>query len=663
MKQEPVLLSVVLLSIGLASLVVNRANQINNKRSKGLEALQIQIDALKQPLQLQQQQHQPQEQQWVAQHQRRTMDDARTKSFTHAADFGAVGDAATDDTAALQAAIDSAANNLGGGTVVLGRGTFITTAPLELKGGVTLQGQGYGSSPLAVQFDAGASTIAYCGTDYAVKITGHAASVRDVVIYDWPYTMPGGGGSCDQTQAAGGVLMEADSVSLESVSMDKVLLYFFVGGTSLTLRGINNGEVAYASFNDLRVRHAKQGIHLQADSTSFVNSNQFFGGAISGGITDVAVLAEGPGACNDNKFYGMVIEPPVTSITHVHIKGPATNVRMHDVRLEGTGMVADKRPLVIIEDDSYGNVMTGLLGHTHVQGDLLRNPGMDYVGAKTVGIDPPPYNQFRNAAFRGLRGQNLPNWNIRRGRHNAALMSIVEGQEQFPGHEVLRLVPFRNFVMRQTPRLCLLPTYAHVTFGVYARSSARLAIRACMRDGVSDDLVCSKDYSGSGEWEFISVTAMLNVARSRPAFYIRREVELTAPTLVYGSIPALPGASLMSASGVAMDGTFVTSMTTATPPTSGDVTFWTLPQNEGNVFELDMQGDPLRTIVRINDQGAVRFAKGTIITLLFAEAGSRVRHSVFINLVNNQDFVSTPNSSLRLVSNGDPTWTEVLRNN
>ena len=651
MRPALLLLSVAILSVGLV-LLINHATKINDDGGKGLEALQIQIDALKRQL------HQQPQQQWVAleQEQRRTMDDAGTTSFTHAADFGAVGDSATDDTAALQAAIDSAADNLSGGTVVLGAGTFITTAPLDLKGGVTLQGQGYGSSPLAIQFDAGGSTIAYCGTDYAVKVTGHSVSIRDVAIYDWPYNMPGGG-SCDQTQAAGGVLMEANSRGLESVSMDKVLLYFFMGGTALTLRGINEGGIAYASFRDLRVRHAKQGIHLQADSTSFVNSNQFFGGAISGGITDVAVLAEGPGACNDNKFYGMVIEPPVTSITHVHVKGSITNVRMHDVRLEGTGMVAVKRPLVIIEDDSYSNVMTGLLGHTHVQADLLRNPGIDFVSAKTVGIDPPPYNQFRNAAFLGLRDNVLPNWNV---PANGAL-SIVEGEELFSGHQVLRVDYLNfggNFVLSPTS-LPLSPIHSQCSFGVYARSSVEGAIVATMRFE-SGSLISSTAHSGSGEWEFIAMSALFQANNPNPAFYITNDVDITAPTFVYGSIPASPGASLMSASGAAMDGTFAMSMTTATPPASG--TFWTLPQKEGNVFKMNMQGDPLRTIARINDQGAVRFAKGTVITLLFAQAGTRVSHSAYIKLSNNQDFVSTPNSSLTLVSTGGPTWTEVSRN-
>lgn len=109
-----------------------------------------------------------------------------TSGFTYASDFGIMGDATTDDTLALQAAIDSASANDSGGIVVLPKGTFRIFEPLIVPAGVTLQGQGYGDSPLAISFDAGASTIAYCGTDYAVKLGGHAAGLRDLAVYDWP---------------------------------------------------------------------------------------------------------------------------------------------------------------------------------------------------------------------------------------------------------------------------------------------------------------------------------------------------------------------------------------------------------------------------------------------------------------------------------------------
>ena len=189
-------------------------------------------------------------------------------SFTYASDFGVVGDSSTDDTAALQAAIDSAASNTaGGGSVVLPRGVFYTTSSLVIPGGVTLKGQGYGSSPLSIKFDAGSSVIAYCGTDYAVKVKGHAASLQDLAVYDWRYPI---GTYCDTVKAAGGVLVEGDGELVESVTMSNILIYWFMGGTSLTLSAKNAGGVAFGNYQNIRIRHAHTGLLLTADATSFV---------------------------------------------------------------------------------------------------------------------------------------------------------------------------------------------------------------------------------------------------------------------------------------------------------------------------------------------------------------------------------------------------------
>lgn len=192
-------------------------------------------------------------------------------SFTYAANFGVVGDSHTDDTDALQRSIDEAASKDnkfgGGGTVILPKGVFLTTSPLIIPAGITVTGQGYGSSPLAISFDAGGSVIAYCGTDYAVKIEGHAASLNNVAVYDWRYPV---GGACDNMKAKGGVLLDGDGKLIESVTMSNVLIYWFMGGTSLTLRARNKGGVFFNNFQNIRVRHAHRGISLEAEEGSVV---------------------------------------------------------------------------------------------------------------------------------------------------------------------------------------------------------------------------------------------------------------------------------------------------------------------------------------------------------------------------------------------------------
>lgn len=100
---------------------------------------------------------------------------------------GVVGDGVADDTRAIQKAINKARRGVLGGTVVLPKGIFLVTKGLKLKAGVTLKGQGYGPSPLNIDASKGGSTLAHCGSDHALKIVGHSASVENLAVTDWDY--------------------------------------------------------------------------------------------------------------------------------------------------------------------------------------------------------------------------------------------------------------------------------------------------------------------------------------------------------------------------------------------------------------------------------------------------------------------------------------------
>mmetsp|Transcript_23093 Transcript_23093/g.51522 ORF Transcript_23093/g.51522 Transcript_23093/m.51522 type:complete len:676 (-) Transcript_23093:102-2129(-) len=594
-----------------------------------------------------------------------------TGGFTYAASFGVVGDSLTDDHAALTAALTSAAavthgisgddEGGGGGVVVLPAGTFRINEPLIIPAGVTLQGQGYGSSPLAIQFDAGGSVIAYCGSDHAVKFRGSSASLRDLAVYD----IAGRDGTdCPAgTVAAGGILVDAVATTVESLTVSNVFLYFFLGGPAVSLVARDNAGIAFGNYQNVRVRHAKTGIYLKAEEGSFVNSNSFFAGGMSGGGFDSGIWAEGPGPCNDNKFYGMFVEPPDTTHSHVYVTGPKTNIKLHDVRLEATRKDLS-RPIVIVDDSSYGNVMNGILGHTHVQANMNRNPGIDLMSQKSVGLDPAPVNLYWNSAFKGWvpASRTLPGWSL--VGSNANLDVVADpSQALFPDHNILA-VDYLNYggafkLMADHFSPAKAEAHDMVTFGVYARSSVAGSIVAAMRYE-SGSIISSASHSGGGDWEFIGMSALYSKSSPYHYFSIMGDVELAAPTLTFGGAPASPGASLMSSSGARMSGTLVMGLSTYYPP---DSNYWVLPKGEGNTFMIDCQGNPGIMLVRLNHRTADRFPRGAIITLVFKEAGTRVKDNAYISLKGDADFVSVPNSSLTLMANGDPTWIEISRNN
>jgi parallel beta-helix repeat protein len=78
-------------------------------------------------------------------------------------DYGAKGDASTDDTAAIQAAIDAAAttaqSTFGGGTVFLPAGMYITSATLVLKKHVWLRGEGQNTTTIKLATNANCHVV------------------------------------------------------------------------------------------------------------------------------------------------------------------------------------------------------------------------------------------------------------------------------------------------------------------------------------------------------------------------------------------------------------------------------------------------------------------------------------------------------------------------
>lgn len=91
--------------------------------------------------------------------------------FADVTDFGAFGNDPVEDTAAIQAAIDSLPSGDGipggdstvGGTVLFPTGTFITTAPLRIPSGVWIVGNAWGTTIRNISGDSSSAAFQFVG--------------------------------------------------------------------------------------------------------------------------------------------------------------------------------------------------------------------------------------------------------------------------------------------------------------------------------------------------------------------------------------------------------------------------------------------------------------------------------------------------------------------
>jgi len=534
---------------------------------------------------------------------------------------------------------------------------------------VRVVGEGYGGSPLAIDF--GGSVLAYCGTDRAVIIRGHNAGLERLAVYDYPY-----GKNCGEAngvRAAGGVLVDAHGRVIESVVVRDVLIYFFTGGTALELRArkgpTSGGGIVHGSYYDVRIRHTKVGIRLSGDQhpESFVRANHFRGGAISGTVEEAAVIAEGPGACNDNLFEGMSIEPGKTKRGHVIVMGPKTQVRLVNVRLEGSNQ-DPTLPMVDIGGGSYGNVLDGVIGHTFVRADFNMNPRVVTLTHKGTSVAPHASDAFHNTAFHGFvppEGPGdaavLPGWMLPQPDAGSfALSPATAGL--YPDYRVLNvtLAPSTTQLEISPSSLQIPAAHGMCSFGVYVRSGSPGAVSATMRSRGGG--MVSSHYSGAGEWQFVGSSGLFDRSTGpQPTFDVYSNAEITAPSFLFGSVPPTPGAELLSASGAKMTGTLSMGMVTVSLPPTGS-TYWELPK-EGNLFLMGaLSGESSTLITRIN-HSSDRFPAGTVITVLLPEVGVTFKNGGYLILKGGANFSpKLANSSLTLVSTGTGSWREASRN-
>jgi CheY-like chemotaxis protein len=543
----------------------------------------------------------------------------------------------------LQHTLDSAA--ISGTTVFLQAGTYRLARTIRLPAGVSLVGSGMGAN--AIKPPNNGTILCYTGDSAAIVMPGTNSEIKDLTLYDPKGT------------ASAGILILGDSQMVESMQLSRVLIYGFTKGTALLLHALHHGGIGYGSFYDCRIRNARIGIEiLQTGAGAFVNSNSFFHGAISGGGFDNCILVNGG---DNNIFYGTVIEP-YTSV-HGHLLVNSGQIIGENIRIEA-GRQPANRPVIEFGPASAFSTLTGFYA-----GGVVINRGNNAIlltSPDFAGQNNPGYNQLVNAAFQLAGGNGLPAyWMV----SNPKVTVSIVPDEFIPGESVVSIrVPAGvncDFypVPGYAPVLGDAPWYAHANFNIMAKAAVSGVVK--LTYNYAGGLVSSAAHTGSGTWEMVGLQAITSRQLApNPKINLNNSggtapllVELTSPSFSFGMTPPQRDPAVITAAGGIVTGTLTTSVSSNYNFTAGTGDL-VLGRN-GNVFILS--GARL-AITRINSSRASRFPPGTIITLLFDNAGCSVQDSPYIKLRSGFT-TGSANSSLSLLSNGDGTWRETNRNN
>jgi hypothetical protein len=255
-----------------------------------------------------------------------------------------------DNSIALQKVIDSASSK--GSTIYINAGIIQFEHTIHVKAGVTIIGAGRGSTPTKTPYNG--TIFWYKGDSTAIEIDGSNVILQNFILYD------------KNSKATNGILLFAKNNLLESISIHNVEIFGFLNGNAFCMNATNHAGIGYCSFYDVSIRHAKNGIVINPDSTSFINSNSFYHCIISGGGFYIPLLVNGG---NNNIFYAPVIEPYQSKEAHIVVnKG---QIIAENLRLEATKQPKEL-PVIILSTKSKNCKLTGMYS-----GGMILNLGSD----------------------------------------------------------------------------------------------------------------------------------------------------------------------------------------------------------------------------------------------------------------------------------------------
>ena len=299
-------------------------------------------------------------------------------------DFGAVGDGVTDDTAAIQAAIDYAISS--GIEVVIPKGEYKVTSTLLADHTKISDKNGIGIRGLGASFRD--SRIVYSGTGYALDCSGDGDESGTTITR---FRLSNFSIFGNQTTSATGALNISRTFQVE---LDRLELGSFYSSSAIVLNAqnvfslaVNNCHI-YCAENDTDIGTAKGDCVLvgSPDPDSWSSSNLVFtGGLLQRGDYGLRVTASHVGSLDnltiDNVSIGNNRE---NNLRIPDVTGRITTVTLKNVHFENAGRTGSST--IALKDSVYVNDIDSLsIDNCHSNGANVHYNLLDISSINIIG--------------------------------------------------------------------------------------------------------------------------------------------------------------------------------------------------------------------------------------------------------------------------------------
>ena len=555
-------------------------------------------------------------------------------------DFGAVGDGVTDDSTTIQAAIDSGAKK-----VFIPVGTYKLVTEIVIPGGVTVIGEGEGDQPNS-SLAGGTMLLGGTTSMTVVRMTGAFAGLEDLVVMN-----------ASGVLVSRGVHLDADGNGLSTLALRNVFIYG-INGTGMYLLADNGGYIAYSNFHNLRIRNCGVCLDMNGTGTSssFVNTNQFWGGAFSGGTTSYGIRARGA-ICNDNKFYGMSVEVSAPTSASISVEDSASI--FFEGRLEAGG-IAYGVPIVSLAAGTAGSYLKG------IGSGLIIDRGQNDIymgGSKSPQPRKSSFNLLNNSTLSKITATTVSGWTkTLTGTATASFTSAPSTTVHDTNTLVITVTSGGILTLHQDLPLASAIAGKSYTCGCYIKTSTPgpASQVSWYGDGSVLPVTAGQPHPGDGETHWLGhkrdsdagdtyQRAGLSINNTSGVDMV---VEITMPVVVVGGPLPIPSPPVLTAGRATMSGTLSTNFGTTTASAS----LMVLPR-DGNKFVIT----GTTSITRINQLAADRFPTGATITLFAGSADLiAVADASYLLLAGSFTAVS-PWDNLTLTHIGGGQWAEVSR--